>query len=129
MERDELKSRIQQQLSTLRDASDQKSAVAWMRDAYLLLEGALRELDQPPQAPAQVFSFHGLQPIISTPTTKVYALRDSVLHRHPHIWLQGQTVQYADAPPPVRKPLPEPVPLALRVGKTPKTNRQYGSGR
>jgi hypothetical protein len=127
VERDELKSRIQQQLRTLRDATDQKSAVAWMRDAYLLLESALREIDRTP-APAPIISLPGLAPIVATPTTKVYGLPNSVLHRHPHIWLAGETVVYEDVPRVLEKPKPEPKPLGLKAGRLPKHNRMYGRG-
>lgn len=114
MERDQLQQRITTQLRTLRDATDQRSAVAWMRDAYLLLEAALRELERPAEAPVQVFLPAGLQQLVATPETRVYAVRDSVLHRHPHIWLQGRTVQYDSPPPFIRPPPPEPLLLSER---------------
>lgn len=134
MEREELKARIVQQMRTLRDATDQKAAVAWMRDAYLLLESALRELDRAPE-PVQVFLPAGPLPLVATSETRVYAVRDSVLHRHPHIWLQGRTVQYENPPPFIRPPAPEPLLLAERSEPVParKTkkrgaprNIQYG---
>lgn len=120
MERDELKSRLSQQLRTLRDATDQKSAIAWMRDAYLLMESALRELDRSPAVAAPVFfQLPGLQPIVSTPDTKIYGVADSVLRKHPHIWLQGRTVEYGSPPPFVRPPLPEPMLLVERHPEPP----------
>lgn len=139
MERDELKSRLSQQLRTLRDATDQKSAVAWMRDAYLLMETALRELERAPEVPVQVFVPVGPLPLVVTPETRVYAVRDSVLHRHPHIWLSGSTVQYKDPPPFIRPPPPAPLLLAERAEAVPRRvtkkkappigNVHYGRGR
>lgn len=112
MDRDALKQRLAQQLRTLRDANDQKAAVAWMRDSYLLMEAALRELDQ--VAPAAVFMPAGPLPLAVTTQTRVYAVRDSVLHRHPHIWLQGETVRYPDPPPFIHPPPPAPLLLVER---------------
>lgn len=127
MDREELKPRIAQQLRTLRDATDQKSAVAWMRDAYLLLEAALRELDRAP-GPVQVFLPAGPLPLVATPDTRVYAVRDSVLHRYPHIWLQGKTVPYENPPPFIHPPPPAPLLLAERSQPLPERKGKKRKG-
>lgn len=132
MDNEQLRERITTQLRTLRDANDQKSAVAWMRDAYLLLEASLLAIDKPAPSVQVVAS----APWLVTPETKVYCLPSSPLR---NVWFKGQTMVYADPPEFLRKPQPEPVLLTER-GETiaprkpgkrkfkPSHTYQYGRG-
>lgn len=49
MERDELVQEIEKKLKTLRSCDTQASAVAWMKDAYSLMEACLEELKYRPE--------------------------------------------------------------------------------
>ena len=99
MNQDELKSKIETQLKTLRAAATQAQAIEWMKGAFLLMEESLKHLERAPST-----ARFG---IIHVPETKVYCLPDSVLspiYSKPPVWLHGQTTVYPPMPMLIKKP-------------------------